>query len=89
MFFILFTVLYKICIVDQTLFAEFFRKLRIFWDGGNIIFSFLRVYFSCLLFPPVGPEVQGTRPVLVTFENFKDREDVLKNSKVGLKNLKV
>ncbi|XP_023322484.1 uncharacterized protein LOC111696926 [Eurytemora carolleeae] len=29
-----------------------------------------------------GPEVQGTRPVLVTFENFKDREDVLKNSKV-------
>ena len=54
-----------------------------------MIFSFLRVYSSCLLFPPVGPEVQGTRPVLVTFENFKDREDVLKNSKVGLKNLKV
>ena len=38
---------------------------------------------------PVGPEVQGTRPVLVTFENFKDREDVLKNSKVGLKDKKV
>ena len=29
-----------------------------------------------------GPEVQGYRPVLVTFENFKDREDVLRNSKV-------
>ena len=54
-----------------------------------MIFSFLKVYSSCLSFPPVGPEVQGTRPVLVTFENFKDREDVLKNSKVGLKNLKV
>ena len=88
MFFKLFTVVYKICIVDHTLFAEF-RKLRIFWDGGNMIFSFFKVYSSCLSFPPVGPEVQGTRPVLVTFENFKDREDVLKNSKVGLKNLKV
>ena len=29
-----------------------------------------------------GPQVQGCRPVLVTFESFKDREDVLKNSKV-------
>ena len=29
-----------------------------------------------------GPHVQGCRPVLVTFECFKDREDVLKNSKV-------
>ena len=25
--------------------------------------------------------MQGTRPVLITFESFKDREDVLKNSK--------
>jgi len=29
-----------------------------------------------------GPQVQGCKPVLVTFESFKDREDVLKNSKV-------
>ena len=35
-----------------------------------------------------GPEVQGTRPVLVTFESFKDREDVLKNSKVLNLNIK-
>ena len=28
-----------------------------------------------------GPEVQGCRPVLVNFENFKDREDVLQASK--------
>ena len=28
-----------------------------------------------------GPEVQGSRPTLVTYESFKDREDVLKNSR--------
>ena len=26
----------------------------------------------------LGPEVRGTRPVLVTFENFKDRDEVLR-----------
>ena len=31
-----------------------------------------------------GPEVRGTRPVLVTFENFKDRDEVLR--KVSAKN---
>ena len=25
-----------------------------------------------------GPEISGSRPVLVTFENFKDREEVLR-----------
>ena len=34
-------------------------------------------FFTILL----GPKVQGCRPTLVTFESFKDREDVLKNSK--------
>ena len=29
----------------------------------------------------LGPEVRGTRPVLVTFENFKDRETVLRMAK--------
>ena len=29
-----------------------------------------------------GPEVQGCRPVLVTFENFKDKEDVFQASKL-------
>ena len=29
----------------------------------------------------LGPKVHGCRPALVTFESFKDREDVLKNSK--------
>ena len=29
-----------------------------------------------------GPEVKGCRPVLVAFETFKDRETVLKQSKV-------
>ena len=33
---------------------------------------------------PAGPRVHGCRPALVTFETFKDREDVLKNSKVSL-----
>ena len=33
-------------------------------------------FFTLLL----GPKVQGCRPTLVTFELFKDREDVLKNS---------
>ena len=33
-----------------------------------------------------GPEVRGTRPVLVTFETFKDREEVLRKvSSVGFK----
>ena len=27
-----------------------------------------------------GPEVSGSRPVLVTFETFKDREEVILNS---------
>ena len=26
----------------------------------------------------LGPEVRGTRPVLVTFESFKDRDEVLR-----------
>ena len=31
-----------------------------------------------------GPEVRGTRPVLVTFETFKDRDEVLRKvSSVG------
>ena len=29
-----------------------------------------------------GPEVFGCRPVLVVFEDFKDREEVLQNSKL-------
>ena len=29
-----------------------------------------------------GPEVFGCRPTLVTFEEFRDREEVLKNSKL-------
>ena len=33
-----------------------------------------------------GPEVRGTRPVLVTFETFKDRDEVLRKvSSVGCK----
>ncbi len=30
----------------------------------------------------LGPEVRGCRPVLVTFETFKDRETVLRQAKV-------
>lgn len=29
-----------------------------------------------------GPEVKGCRPVLVTFETFKDRETVLRQAKL-------
>ena len=32
-----------------------------------------------------GPEVRGTRPVLVTFESFKDRDEVLR--KVSFPNI--
>ena len=36
-----------------------------------------------LYFPYIsGPEVRGCRPVLVTFESFKDRETVLRLAKV-------
>ena len=35
-----------------------------------------------LKFNSTGPEVRGCRPVLVAFETFKDRETVLKQSKV-------
>ena len=40
----------------------------------------LAVSSSCKLLHVVysGPEVRGTRPVLVTFENFKDRDEVLR-----------
>ena len=31
-----------------------------------------------------GPEVSGSRPVLVTFETFKDREEVILNSSLIL-----
>ena len=31
-----------------------------------------------------GPEVRGTRPVLVTFESFKDRDEVLRKVFVKL-----
>ena len=32
--------------------------------------------------PRPGPHVQGCRPVLVTFESFKDREDVLSKARL-------
>ena len=31
-----------------------------------------------------GPKVSGCRPVLVTFESFRDKEDVLASSKVSM-----
>ena len=31
----------------------------------------------------LGPEISGSRPVLVTFENFKDREEVLRKGKLS------
>ena len=43
--------------------------------------SFIRCCIQCCNLC-LGPKVQGCRPVLVTFESFRDREDVLKNSKV-------
>ena len=36
-----------------------------------------------------GPDVHGTRPVLVTFETFKDRETVLKLAKTLSKKAKI
>ena len=42
---------------------------------------FVRIQNSFYVHSP-GPRVHGCRPALVTFETFKDREDVLKNSKV-------
>jgi hypothetical protein len=38
----------------------------------------------------IGPEVSGSRPVLVTFEQFKDREDVFrKESKLKGTNIHI
>ena len=31
----------------------------------------------------LGPEISGSRPVLATFENFKDREEVLRKGKLS------
>ena len=36
-----------------------------------------------------GPEVQGCRPVLVTFETFKERETVLRNAKALSKKARI
>ena len=41
------------------------------------------------LFYRTGPDVHGTRPVLVTFETFKDRETVLKLAKTLSKKAKI
>ena len=42
-----------------------------------------------ILFCRTGPDVHGTRPVLVTFETFKDRETVLKLAKTLSKKAKI
>ena len=46
---------------------------------GRYLIRFVSSFFTN---QPSGPHVHGCRPTLVTFESFKDREDVLKNSKV-------
>ena len=48
-------------------------------NDGHIYELFLHhVHFQLLHVVYSGPEVRGTRPVLVTFENFKDRDEVLR-----------
>ena len=46
------------------------------YDQGLTTSQVARVY--------TGPEVSGSRPVLVTFETFKDREEVILNSSLIL-----
>ena len=46
-------------------------------------------FYHSTLFCETGPDVHGTRPVLVTFETFKDRETVLKLAKTLSKKAKI
>ena len=49
----------------------------------------MKHFNSFILFCRTGPDVHGTRPVLVTFETFKDRETVLKLAKTLSKKAKI
>ena len=48
---------------------------------NDIVFIYINFY--------EGPDVHGTRPVLVTFETFKDRETVLKLARTLSKKAKI
>ena len=49
------------------------KSSRVF--SGN---KLKRTIINMCMFHVSGPEVKGTRPVLVTFESFKDRDEVLR-----------
>ena len=66
-------IIYHTCKVKDLLRAH----LKVARDVG--VQSVSRLY--------TGPEVQGCRPVLVTFENFKDKEDVFQASKLLRKSI--
>ena len=67
----------------------FMRNFRL----NNKISSLIKAHISIKREMPItkasrvysGPEVRGTRPVLVTFESFKDRDEVLR--KVSFPNI--
>ena len=58
----------------------------IFFSLTNKITTLIKAHVSIKRELPImkasrvysGPEVRGTRPVLVTFESFKDRDEVLR-----------
>jgi len=61
-----------VCLTSQP--TPWFQPQQTYQHHVILLFKTKRKQFS-------GPEVRGTRPVLVTFENFKDRETVLRLAK--------
>ena len=61
-------------------------KYLSFFRSNIVVFEH---FYHSTLFCETGPDVHGTRPVLVTFETFKDRETVLKLAKTLSKKAKI
>ena len=57
--------------------------------NSTINASIKRRLYIIFIFAFKGPDVHNTRPVLVTFETFKDRETVLKLAKTLSKKAKI
>ena len=69
-----------------SVYSEFNLNVVIFFQIKDLIKAHLKVArdvgVQSVSRLYTGPEVQGCRPVLVTFENFKDKEDIFQASKL-------
>ena len=89
----LFVFMVFICKIDQdrqtdraTFWAPVGQKhcnqYKIYFQVKDLIKAHINVGVQSASRLNTGPEVQGLKPVLVTFENFKDKEDVFQASKL-------